>query len=95
MRSARRGRARRRSAASSLICRKSGSLGAVALHVDAVVAQADGAGADDLEGDIERGVLREEVAALGLQALGVGGERVEHLARGAAVDAGEDRARRT
>ena len=63
--------------------------GAIALHVDAVVAQANGAGADDLEGDIERGVLGEEVPALGLQALGIGGERVEHLARSGAVDTGE------
>ena len=64
-------------------------LGAIALHEDAVVAQADGAGADDLEGDVERGVLREEVLALGLQALGVGGERVEHVAGGLAVNAGQ------
>ncbi len=63
--------------------------GAVALHVDDVVAQADGAGADDLERDVDRRVLGEEVAALGLQAFGVGGERVEHLAGGGAVDAGE------
>jgi len=62
----------------------------VALHVDAEVAQADGAGADDLERDIERGVLSEKVLALGLQALGVSGERVEDAARGLTVDAGED-----
>ena len=39
-----------------------GVFAAVALHVDAVVAQADGAGAHDLEGYIDRTVLREEVA---------------------------------
>ena len=65
-------------------------LGAVALHVDAVVAQADRAGADDLEGDVERGVLGEEVAAFGLEGFGVGGERVEDRAGKVAVDAGED-----
>ena len=54
--------------------------GAVALEVDAVIAQADGAGADDLEGDVERRVLAEEVAALGLEALGVGAEGVEDFA---------------
>ena len=65
-------------------------LGAVALHVDAVVAQADRAGADDLEGDVERGVLGEEVAALRLEGFGVGGERVEDRAGKIAMDAGED-----
>ncbi len=51
--------------------------GAVALQVEAVVAQADRAGTDDLEGYIERSVLREEVAALRLEGFGVGGKRVE------------------
>ncbi len=47
------------------------------LEVDAVVAQADGAGADDLEGDVDGRVLREEVAALGLEGRGVGRESGE------------------
>ena len=72
-----------------MICRKSGIGGAVALQVDAVVAQADGAGADDLEGDVERRVLGEEVAALGLEALGVGASESSTCAGGGAVDAGE------
>ena len=63
--------------------------GTVALEVDAVVAEADGAGADDLEGDVERGVLGEEVLALGLQALGVGGEGVEDFAGDFGTDPGE------
>ena len=65
-------------------------LGAVALQVEAVVAQADRAGTDDLEGDVERGVLREEVAAFGLEGFCVGDERVEGRAGEVAVDAGED-----
>ncbi len=48
-----------------------------AFEVDAVVAQADGAGADDLEGDVDGAVLLEEVTALGLEGAGVGGERGE------------------
>ena len=52
-------------------------LAAGVFEVDAVVAQADGAGADDLEGDVDRLILREEVAALGLQRAGVGRERGE------------------
>src|ERR1017187_7835140 len=61
----------------------------VALHVNAVVAQTDGAGADDLEGDVERRVLYEEMSTLGLEALGIGGERVEDVAGGLAMHARE------
>src|SRR6202789_900778 len=55
-----------------------GAVGAAeALEVDDVVAQADGAGADDFEGYVLRDVLLEEVAALGLGGAGVGAERGE------------------
>ena len=50
-----------------------------AFEVDAVIAQADGAGADDFEGDGEWAELREKVAMLRQEALGVLGERGENL----------------
>jgi len=49
-----------------------GGLGAGdAFKVDAIVAETDGAGADYFERYIDGAVLREEVAALGLQGAGV------------------------
>ena len=47
---------------------------AEAFEVDDVIAEGDGAGTDDLEGNVLRGVLREEVDALGLEGAGVGAE---------------------
>ncbi len=64
-------------------------VGAVALKVDAVVAQTDGAGADHLEGDIEGPVEREQVLALRLEHFAVWGERVENLFGLRAGDAGQ------
>jgi len=51
--------------------------GAVAFHVDAIVAQTHGAGADDFEGDVERFVAGEEMLALGLKRGAVSVERGE------------------
>ncbi len=64
-------------------------VGAVAFEIDAEVAQADGAGADDFEGDIDRGVLVEEVAAFGLETSAIDGEGGEDVVRGGACEAFE------
>ncbi len=61
-----------------------------AFEVDAEVAEADGAGANDLEGDVDGCVLREEVTALGLEGVGVGGEGGEDEVTLRAGDAGEE-----
>ena len=64
---------------------------AEAFAVDDVVAQADGAGADDFEGDVLGGVLLEEVAALGLQGARVGTERGKDQGSFAGVETLEQR----
>src|SRR6185437_8421462 len=52
----------------------------VALEIDDVVAQAHRAGADDLEGNVDRSVLRQKMLSLRLQRLRVLAERGENLA---------------
>jgi len=66
--------------------KEEGIVGAVAFEVDAEVAQADGAGADDFEGDVDGAVLIEEVAAIGLEVFAIEREGVED---GVALGAGD------
>ena len=63
--------------------------GAVALEVDAVVAQAHGAGADDLEGHVHRAIEREQMLALRFEHLAIGAEGGEHGGGLRGGDAGE------
>jgi hypothetical protein len=55
--------------------------GAIGLHVDAVVAEADRAGPYHLEGNVDWSVLGQKVAAFRLQAVGVCGKRVQNALR--------------
>lgn len=64
--------------------------GAVALHVDDVVAEADRAGANYFECDVDRTVLSEEVATLGEQAVRVGSKRANDALGRSPGDAGKN-----
>ena len=63
--------------------------GPVAFEVNAVIAQAQRAGTDDFESDVNRTVERQQMLALWLKSLAVGGERVDDLFGLTSGDAGE------
>ena len=56
-------------------------VGSVALEVDAVIAQADGAGSDHLEGHVDGAIEREQMLALRLEHFAIRFERFEHFFR--------------